>query len=113
MDGILYRQMVETAANAGIDIIGTERAAQILAVVYLYGDESSVYSTKMKTDIAHICRKYGIHGTGEPDAGMIGKIKKYTREIKDSGKPEWLSMMEVNYGVSFPEYREPPKPERR
>lgn len=109
----LYGQMVETAENAGINIVGIERAAQVLAVVYLYGDESAVYSEKMKIDIAYICRKYGVYGTGTPDEAFISKIKKYVGEIRDCWKPQWLRCIEGSYKVIFHEYRNPPKAERR
>lgn len=107
----LYKQMLTTAENAGINIIGIERAAQIMATVYLYGDESTVYSEKLRTDITHICRKYGLYGGRIPDADFISKVKKYSYQIRVSGgKPVWLKTIENSYRVVFPKYKKTEKP---
>lgn len=113
----IYEQMTQTALNAGINIINKNRAAQILAVVYLYGDESAVYSEKMRVDISYICKKYGIYGGGFPDSDIAHRVKGYVKEVrKGQEKPMWLTDLEKDYNISFPQYKEytlPKPPERR
>ncbi len=109
----LYEQMLNTAAQCGINVIGKEHAAQLMAVVYLYGDESAVYSEKMRTDISHVSNKYGLYGGGIPDSDFIDGVRQYIADIKRQKHPVWLNRFEEQYGVTFPEYREAPPPKWR
>lgn len=108
----LYEQMLNTAQNCGINIINTNHAAQLIAVVYLYGDESAVYSGKMRSDIKHIAMQYGIAGGCVPDEDFIAKVKKYASDIKRGLRPTWLSELEMRYNIQLPDYEEYAPPRR-
>lgn len=97
----LYSQLLETARNAGIQVIGKDKAARILAIVYKYGDENSVYSYKLKSDINHICKDYGFSGGGVPDREVTDKFKQYARELEAPEKAKWLKEIEKEYDVKF------------
>lgn len=110
----LYTQMLNTAAACGINIIGKEHAAQLIAAVYVFGDESAVYSGKMRADIQYIQQRYGLFGGGIPDGDFVAQVAKYAHDIQQSkGKPGWLATLEDRYQVALPEYRELERPEWR
>lgn len=110
----LYEEMMETAQNAGLNVLSRHHAAQLLAVVYLYGDETGVYSDKMRADIRSAQDRFGFKGPGSVDMSFVKLVSRYAREIRESetdGKPEWLGDLEERYGVEYPvwvEYRRPP-----
>lgn len=67
----LYEQMLDTAANCGMNVISEEHAAQLIAVTFLYGFEDSVYSDKMKADI-----KFAFGLAAEIEREMISRRTK-------------------------------------
>lgn len=106
-----YRQMLDTAAACGINVISKEHAAQLMAVVYLYGDESAVYSEKMRTDIQHVAKQYGLYGGGTPDGEFVTMVGSYAYSIKRDMCSEWLPELERRYDITLPKHEEykPPK----
>lgn len=102
----LYEQMIDTAANAGMELLSTDHAAQLMAVVYLYGDESAVYSDKMRADIQRTQKRFGLYGGGNVDTDFLRRVTQYARAVRLSGDAAWLREFEKRYGVELPEYRE-------
>lgn len=107
-----YQQMLETAGAAGITIVGEKRAAQLMAVVYVYGDESAVYSPKMRADIRWCAKRYGVFGGSVPDREFVEDFRRCVRELESEKRPDWMNEIEKNYSVTFPAY-EPYKPPGR
>lgn len=105
----LYEQMLNTAAGCGMNVISREHAAQLIAVVFLYGDESTVFSQKMNADIRYIQKRYGLMGGCAPDMGFVKLAGQYVRDIRQNGHPEWMKELEKRYDVTFPEWKEAPK----
>ena len=99
----LYTQMLQTAANAGMELLSTDHAAQLIAVVYLYGDESAVYSDKMRADIQRTQKRFGLYDGGDVDTDFLRRVTQYARAVRLGGDGTWLKEFEKRYDVELPE----------
>lgn len=104
MEKDLYSQMLNTAANCGINVISKEHAAQLMSVVFLYGDENTVYSKKMNTDIMFISKQYGLYDGGIPDKNFVNMVSRYVSDIRNGNHLGWLEELEERYCVTFPKW---------
>lgn len=111
-DEDFYMATLRTADTAGLAMTPKFRAAQLMAIVYVWGwgDEIFTSCPKLLCDIKYIQQKYHIEG-GEPtdDPEFIQYLKDYTKELEDyikqkehtnDGKiPEWATkLMNERYG---------------
>ncbi len=119
--------MLRTAMNAGINPIGKDKAARLLAICFFFGSEDFVYNKKLATDIMTVAEIYGCSGACIADPELAQKLKLYVNDIKryytkdvavtdydmantyvtvtrdkKPGKPKWLADIEDEYGMSFP-----------
>lgn len=104
----LYQQMVQTAVNAGLAVMPQDKAAKILAVCYVYGDEPFALASKLNTDTMLAARILHIEPGVIPPQESKKKLNRYYREIvhaKPGEVPAWLSELGTEYGVTFPPYR--------
>ena len=84
----------------GVKMLSDDTCARLLAMVYCYGDEASVYSEVMRRDIQDAQKRAGILPGCKPDARMVRKIALYASQIWQ-GRAGWLETLGERYGVRF------------
>lgn len=101
----LYKNLLETALQAGIEVIPEERCYQLLAWLYVMGggNEASTHNQKLLADIMYVQKKFNIYG-GEVASIDREKIKSLCNGLKNfcenkSDKPLWLSDFEKIYNL--------------
>lgn len=102
---VFQRQMLQTAAGIGLRVIPKEKAAKLLSLCYVFGDEPFVFDEKLHDDVMKSAICYGVQGGQKIDQGFSSLLNKYTAELR-KGRPDWLAGIEEEYGTAFPELRE-------
>lgn len=101
----LYEQLLNTALNAEIPILSDEKCCQLLAIVYVVGDENNVFHAKFSADVHYAQRKVGIVGGAQPKSALIKKISILIKDMEEKAmagrKPEWVLEVERKYKVMF------------
>lgn len=79
-------QWYQSCLQAGIPAIGMDKAAKILAMVYVLGGSHSSYthSIGLRSTLDYIKKKFNIEGGETPDARILPLIKQYSKEIEDA-----------------------------
>ncbi len=95
-----YAKMLETARQAGINVISKDRACQLMACVFRLGGEAFVLNERLYVDSMHAAKMLGFEVMGLPDQEAIKQIIEYCWQI-DDGKPEWLTELEKKYRVTL------------
>ncbi len=101
---ILQRQMLQTAANIGLKVIPQEKAAKLLSLCYVFGDEPFVFDEKLHDDVMKSAISYHVQDGQKIDQGFTKLLNKYASDLRN-GKPDWLADIEAEYGITFPESR--------
>lgn len=84
-----HGKKIEAARQCGMEAASRERAAELLAVTYLWGDEPCARSERMREDIRAAWERSGIEGGGAPDMEIIRRFGRKWREAA-SGEAGWL-----------------------
>jgi len=100
-DEELYKQMHAACEQIGVKMLSDDMCCKLLAVVFVYGDESAVYSPLMRLDIKTARDRAHINPCCMSDVEMAIRIADYTRQL-ETGNAPWLSQIESRYGVIFP-----------
>lgn len=100
----LQRQMLQTAANIGLVVVPREKAAKLLSLCYVFGDEPFVFDEKLHDDVMKSAISYHVQGGQKIDQSFAKLLNKYTNELRN-GKPDWLADIEAEYEMTFPESR--------
>ncbi len=105
-------QMYAACDQIGIKPLSDDTVCRLLAVVYLYGDESAVYSDVMRHDISVSQDRAKMRPGMRPDPLLLKRITEYVRRMKD-GDDEWVKHVSNRYGVTFPKYSKQRREEGR
>ena len=86
--------MYQTALGCGLPIVSTDKAAKILAMVYVLGGSHSnyTYSTKLRATLDYIKKRFGIDEGKTPDPQIVPMIKQYCSELNEA----WTKCTEHN-----------------
>lgn len=81
-----YSKWLDACLQSGIPAISTDKAAKILAMVYVLGGSHSsyTYSTRLRSDLEYIKSKFHIEGSETPDARIIPLIRQYSQELENA-----------------------------
>ena len=101
-DEKLYHQILETAKKQDINIISKHRGAQLLAIVFLYGNEDFIYNKHLSEDIKQAQIMFNIFGGCIPQD--LELIKFYVSQLKKSINYEWLEDIKKIYGLDIKEW---------
>lgn len=111
-----YSQWLESCLQCGIPAISTDKAAKILAMVYVLGGSHSsyTYSTYLRSTLEYIKKRFHIDGSETPDANIIPLIRQYSQELETAYSnatehsevglrinwyPEWASKIAEEYNL--------------
>lgn len=101
----LRRRWNETCKAAGLVAISRDKAARLLAVVYVYGGETEAmtHSPSLMDDLDYVQDVYGFRGGMVPDGEVVERMGQYIDELDKSNEvPEWAAkMMYHGYGVDL------------
>ena len=99
-----YKSLLNTAEEAGINIISNERCCQLLVWVLEIGGytEESTHNFKLNQDIHISQKRLNILAGETPKAELITIFQKYHSELlnylnKKTKKPQWLIDFENYY----------------
>lgn len=112
----VYQQYLENCLQCGIPAISTDKAAKILAMLYVLGGSHSsyTYSTNLRASLEYIKKRFHIDGGETPDASIIPLIKQYSQELetayanadersevglRTNWYPEWASKIAEEYNL--------------
>lgn len=98
--------MYSACRQMNLEIVPMDVGARVMAFVGLQGgDERTVMSLRLMTELEHLQELYHIKGGEVPDKDFVMLIQKYTKELKEytdahNGEwPDWLnSLIEKRYG---------------
>jgi hypothetical protein len=96
-----YRQLLDTADSAGLQIISDDNCCKLLAWLYAYGGsvEAVIYNIRMNENIKYAQRKLNITGGEVPNEELLPLLKKYLDEVK-TGTPAWAYDICREYNIS-------------
>lgn len=73
-----------TCLAAGIPAITLNTCAQLMAVLYVHGNnENMVLHSVFIADLKYIQKRFGINGGGKPDPDFTVALKHYVKELED------------------------------
>lgn len=115
-EGKLLELWNDAFLAAGINVMSVDRAAKILAMVYVLGGSHSSYthSVLLRADLEYITKRYGIYGNGTPDSEITPLIRKYAEELNSAYMtateknevglrvnwyPEWATKIAKHYNL--------------
>ena len=97
----LYSQMKAACDQIGVKLLSDDTCCRLLAAVYMYGDESAVYSEIMRRDIAEAQARAGILPGYEPNPVMVEMTARYAGRL-ERGDTSLLKPISERYHVTFP-----------
>lgn len=99
-------QWNDSCRVCGFASIKKNTAAQILAIIYIFGGEREVFThnEKLLADIEYIQQEYGFYGGMIPDGYVVQRFQTYAKELFHCGQdyPEWaIKLMKENYNITI------------
>ena len=80
----LYKKWLNTCQEADIPAISTDTSARIMAVLYEYGNnEGFTHNQKFLADVEYIQQRFGVYGSGTPDAEFCMLLQDYVKELQE------------------------------
>ncbi|MBO5939913.1 MAG: hypothetical protein J6R18_01785 [Kiritimatiellae bacterium] len=104
MDNV-YSQMLITAKNAGINVVGKHKAAKLLALCCAIGDEPFVFNKKLYEDVMYAADVTGIKHMNYPLEEITSLINKYYNDLQ-IGTADWVQEINEEYKTKFPKKME-------
>lgn len=100
------KAMYAACRQMSMAIVPMDIGARVMAFVGLQGgDERTVMSNRLRTELQHLQEVYHIQGGEVPDKDFVLLIQKYTKELKeytdahDGEWPDWLNkLIQDRYG---------------
>lgn len=91
-----YMKMLRTAASIGMNVIPKWRAAQIMAILMVWGNnEGFVYSPKFICDKDFICETYHLEGGESPDVQFAIQLRMYAKRYERVKSEDDLAFQEA------------------
>lgn len=80
----LYRELINTAENAGIKIISDEHCCKLLAWLYAFGGENEavIANVKLRENILISQKRLCINGGEIPNQKLFPLLRKYILELE-------------------------------
>lgn len=101
-EAIMYQQMKAACEQIGVKMLSDDTCCKLLALVYVYGDESAVYSEVLRRDVETAVDRCGIGPGRLPSLTLVERIAHYVKHLNRRVRPAWLDSIEERYGVKFP-----------
>lgn len=102
----LYRQLIETAEDAGFKVISDRRCCELLAWLLEFGGytEESTHNQKLREDIFTAQKRLNILVGELPNIQLVPLLRACQKDLKDfteekTEKPEWLTILEKHYKI--------------
>lgn len=109
----IHELLRESCLRAGIPIVGCDKAARIMSILYVHGNsEKLVYNAKFRADVKYCQRRYGIQGGERPDEDFLRAYQKYVKVLEayeathkgetsriGGAMPEWAEALLQEYGI--------------
>lgn len=94
----LRRQWNEACLQAGIESISVQKAAKIMAVLMLLGNnEAMVMNWHFVADCAYIRKRFHVNGGETPDATFTEYLKEYVADLQEADRkgfiPQWAERL--------------------
>lgn len=94
----LRKQWNEACLQAGIESISAQKAAKIMAVLMILGNnEAMVMNHHFTTDVEYIQKRFNIGGGLIPDATFVLHFKEYAYDLKEADRqgfiPQWAEKL--------------------
>jgi hypothetical protein len=104
----IYKQIIETAENAGLKVISDDHCCKLLAWLYAYGgaNEAVLYNVKLNANILIAQKRLNINGSERPNSELFDLLKKYLNEVepimngKSKEHPKFIYEICDYYGLS-------------
>ena len=98
----LYREFNLAAERIGLYELSDQFCCQILAVLYVEGNETMVVNSRISTDILIAQRRLNLFAAEIPNQKLIPNLKEYIDDLeKNKIPPKWLEDLEKHYGVKL------------
>jgi len=96
-----FKDVYMTYENAGIKIISDDECCQLLAWLFIYGNnEEFVLNKRLNACITVAQKRLNINSGLVPDMNLISDFHHYVKTIKDNkNHPDWLVELEKKYGI--------------
>lgn len=94
-----WEQFYDTMIAAGILPIGKHRAAKLLALCLVFGDEPFVFNEKLHRDVMIAAKTYKIGPMQIPDDDIAKLIYKYCHDLTLGAN--WVEEINERYGTDF------------
>lgn len=94
----LRQQWNEACLQSGIDSISAQKAAKIMAVLMIFGNnEAMVMNRHFTADCEYIQNRFHINGSEVPDATFAEYLKEYVADLKEADRqgfiPQWAEKL--------------------
>ena len=94
----LRQQWNEACLQCGIESISVQKAAKIMAVLMLLGNnEAMVMNRHFTADCEYIQKRFRINGGEVPDATFAEYLKEYVADLKEADRhgfiPRWAEKL--------------------
>lgn len=87
----LRQQWNEACLQAGLESISVQKAAMIMAVLMLLGNnEAMVMNRHFTADVDYIQKRFNIGGGLIPDPTFVEYFKEYTQDLNDALHQEFI-----------------------
>lgn len=98
MEENLRKQWNDACLQAGIESISPQKAAKIMAVLMLLGNnEAMVMNNHFTADVEYIQKRFSIGAGLIPDPVFVESFKIYTKDLESSIKqqfiPQWATKL--------------------
>jgi hypothetical protein len=106
IDDILTRAQVDpirdewnmACLSAGIAAISTHTCAQIMAVLYVHGNnEYMTHHTTFLADVRYIQKRFHLHGAGTPNADSVNLFSNTLMNLRDTKTATRMSGAAAGY----------------
>ena len=94
----LRQQWNEACLQCGIESISVQKAAKIMAVLMIFGNnEAMVMNRHFTADCEYIQKRFRINGGEVPDATFAEYLKEYVADLKEADRqgfiPQWAEKL--------------------
>lgn len=80
----LYKKFIDTCDEIGIKVLSNNYCCQLLATVYIFGNEDMIFNGIFNTDIETARRRLNVYSGAIPEGKYINKLKIYVMELNNS-----------------------------